>query len=275
MGLALTQVAWLVVSLSLAALVPGRAFAQNPAAQRLDEPTASDEARAQELFLEGRALFDEGRSAEALQRFAASLERFPTQAAAFNAALAATAAGEPLSAIGYLRRLTAGELGELSTERREQVEAARAEAEAQVASVTLDPREPDAVAVRIDGRERGVARGEAPLSVRVNPGTHALEATALGYVPFRRDLVLGPGDGREVALTLRPLGAAGAAFSAGGGEDPSRVQGDPGESVFESPWFWVVGGVVLLAGAGVGAYFLFRPDELPEGIIGQTEALRF
>lgn len=94
--------------------------------------------------------------------------------------------------------------------------------------------------ISIDGTVVGHGQWEGPLP----SGIHSLQVTAPGKRPYQADV----GVRNQQLSTVRVA-----------------LEATPTEHAFApqagtSPWPWIAGGV-LLAGLGVGAYFLFRPDD--------------
>jgi PEGA domain len=87
-------------------------------------------------------------------------------------------------------------------------------------------------AIYIDGNLVGNNALRTPLS----SGIHALRITSAGMTSYQADIAIEDDKVRTLRLTLE--------------KEPSRGV---------SAWVWVLGGGVLLAGAGVGGYFLFKP----------------
>jgi hypothetical protein len=86
--------------------------------------------------------------------------------------------------------------------------------------------------VIIDGREMGQGRFDG----QVAPGLHAVSVTAAGQLPYKAEIDVRDGETRMVEVTL--------------------------ESEHRRPiWPWLVGGAALAAGAAIGGYFLFKPQD--------------
>ncbi len=91
-----------------------------------------------------------------------------------------------------------------------------------------------AATVKVDGRETPGGRFDAPLVT----GSHEVSVTEPGKVPYRADIEIRPDETRTMSLTLKD-------------EEGGRA----------ALWPWIVGGVAVAAGATLGGYFLFRPQE--------------
>jgi hypothetical protein len=95
-------------------------------------------------------------------------------------------------------------------------------------------------AIQIDGKVVGTGLWEGTMP----SGTHTVYVVAKGKRPYQTDVVVKDNDVNAVHVTLQ-------------NESTSTVvvqkEGVPA-------WMWITGGV-LAAGAGVGAYFLLKPDE--------------
>jgi hypothetical protein len=100
--------------------------------------------------------------------------------------------------------------------------------------------------VFIDGSVAGKGHFEGQLE----PGTHRVRVTESGKTPFASEVALREGETRTMEVTLESS------------EHHALV------------WPWIVGGVVLAAGAAVGGYFLFKPSDQtgppPDGKLGSV-----
>jgi hypothetical protein len=101
------------------------------------------------------------------------------------------------------------------------------------AQVTITAGANDTIA--IDGKVVGVSRFEGPVA----SGGHELQVTAPGMRPYRSELVVADGEPRTLNVTLQAEAKSG---------------GLP-------LWLWIAGGAVVVTGASIGAYFLFRPED--------------
>lgn len=98
----------------------------------------------------------------------------------------------------------------------------------------------DAV-IRIDGKMVGMGQWQGTLP----SGVHTVEASAKGKQPYVADALVQDNQTATLKVTLQNEPTKAAAASGGG----------------IPTWLWVGGAVVLAAGAGVGGYFLFKPDD--------------
>ncbi len=84
--------------------------------------------------------------------------------------------------------------------------------------------------ILIDGQVAAKGRFDAPLA----PGAHQVRVTESGKLPYEAELDLHDGETRTMQVSLE-----------------NERHGHP-------IWPWIVGGVVVVAGATVGGYFLFK-----------------
>ncbi len=105
--------------------------------------------------------------------------------------------------------------------------------------LVVDTAEGDTVLV--DDKAVGNGRWEGPLS----PGRHSVKVTREGKQSYESVVQLGAGETSTVSVVLA-----------------SDERGAP-------LWPWIAGGVVVLGGAAVGGYFLFRPKTEAEPPVGK------
>lgn len=96
-------------------------------------------------------------------------------------------------------------------------------------------------AIEVDGRVVGVGQFDGSLP----SGSHRIRVTARGMRPYQSEVVVADNQRTNVRVVLEPAG----------------VTATPALQRSNNTWLWIAGGVVAAAGLGVGAYFLFRPDE--------------
>ena len=106
--------------------------------------------------------------------------------------------------------------------------------------------------VFVDDKAAAQGRFEGPLE----PGSHHVRVTEPGKVPYASDVDLRDGETRTVEVSL-----------------------ESNEHHAPLIWPWIVGGVVVAAGAAVGGYFLFKPSDTtgpaPSGKLGQVSFATF
>lgn len=104
----------------------------------------------------------------------------------------------------------------------------------------------DSAIVAIDGKVLGTGHFNGPLPA----GVHQIHVTEPGMLAYQNSVDLSEGEERSLHVTL-----------------------DSGKHGSVLPW--VIGGVVLVAGAVVGGYFLFRPHDQngppPTGALGSLQ----
>jgi hypothetical protein len=110
----------------------------------------------------------------------------------------------------------------------------------------------DAV-IRVDGKMVGIGQWQGT----VPSGVHTIEASAKGKLPYLSDTLVQDDQTATVRVTLQ-----------------DEVK--PAEKSAVPTWMLLGGAAVLAVGAGVGGYFLFKPDDKgppapTEGSIGTVE----
>jgi hypothetical protein len=109
--------------------------------------------------------------------------------------------------------------------------------------------------IELDGRPMGKGLFEGTVA----PGAHRLRVSAPGKVPFESLVEATIGATKQLTVSLSAersplLGAVQASTAPNAEPRAEEKQGS-------AWWPWAVGGAVLAAGAGVGAYYLFKPEE--------------
>lgn len=219
------------------------------------EAAPSDQAAAEALFQEGKALFDKGTYAQACPKFEESYRLDPAGGTLFALALCREAEGKLASAWAHFSAVAASKGA-----RADRVATARskvAELEPRVPRVVIvvpDAARVPGLSVKRDDTELGASSWGA--SLPLDPGEHVVVASAPGYATQRESLTLGPGDRREVRIGLRAAPASESSDAA----SPALRKPAPVAASSSSPLR--VGGYVALGlgavGLGVGAYFGFK-----------------
>jgi hypothetical protein len=91
--------------------------------------------------------------------------------------------------------------------------------------------------IRVDGKVVGTGEWEGTLP----SGAHSVAVTGEGKRPYQSEAVVQDNQGSTLRVALEPESSV-----AGGGD---------------LTWLWVAGGAVAAAGLGVGAYFMFKPED--------------
>jgi len=256
--------AMLVLALTLSLSATVRAT-DSPAAS---QSTASDADRAAALALvrEGNRLLDQGHPADALEKFRAAHRLVGGDKLRFNIAQALAAMpGHERDA--YLEFEQFLELVPNATP--EVAKAARAEIarlRATLAFLRIDVK-PVGAGVRLDG----ASVGTAPLSKRlvVAPGSHQLEITSGGFLPYRAAIILSAGQDRAEQVSLAavappPVAIAPPPLPAPALNPPpsptvtissqeSHAANDAHPPIYRRWWFWAGMGAVVLGVASAVA----------------------
>lgn len=198
---------FLVIALALgratptAAQTPPAASEPAPSGAQVAAP-AVDLSAARRHFEQAVALYNDGDYNTALAEFQASYQANPLPAVLYNLGLTQKALFRYAEAIDTLRSYLSQ--AQPRAERRAEVERLLGEMEALLAPVTL-VLEPAAATLLLDGRS--VTLGVAPL--RIAAGGHVLEASADGYRPLRREIMVSAGQPLRLRLALQALPRSG------------------------------------------------------------------
>ncbi len=161
---------------------------------------ADDEATARDLFKEGRALLSQGESEEACTKFAESVAAFPSVGPLLNLARCHEQQGKTATAFAeYMHAATlADQAGQSKRAKTARELAAKLEPQLSRLIIKLALKIPGTRVVR-DGVEVPAVNFGAPLPV--DPGEHALEASAPGYETWSTTVTIGKeGDQQEVIV---------------------------------------------------------------------------
>jgi tetratricopeptide (TPR) repeat protein len=190
---------------------------------------AANEARARTLFEEASAAMAEGRVADARDAFRTSLALEPRPATAFNLAVTLRESGAFRDALETYDALLDGAYGDLDPGRRTEVERMIRAVQRQLAHLVLTVEGADDVLLRVDGRAVEAVSSGGRVEVAVDPGDHVISARARGAEPVDEQVALEEGETRTVPFVLETIPE---------GDEPDD------ESVFGSPWPWVIFGIL-------------------------------
>ena len=191
-------------------LVPELVHPERAAAQTTQrELTAAEREEARALFVAGSAAVESGRWADAVSSFERAYVLTGAPSALYNLALALRALGRHREARDAFDRLLREHTIDDPALRAE-AEQMRADEAVRVAVLELVGLE-DGVehSVRLDGREIE-DRGQRPLEVESDAGTHTLVAEREGHRPFVWEGSLADGARRSVRVLFQPLTTASA-----------------------------------------------------------------
>jgi hypothetical protein len=184
------------LALALVALVPSVAHA---------DPTPN-EAKAQELFDEGRALMDQGQAVAACEKFEASDKLDPRAGTLLNLGKCFEALGRTASANDAYQRAIA--VGKQTGQARHVAAAeefiAALSPKLSRLTVVVDARAPGLVVTRATGAGGAavtISEADRGVAVPIDPGDVVIEAHAPDREPWKQTVTLGPeGDAKEVRV---------------------------------------------------------------------------
>lgn len=184
----MTRAVVVTVLLSMAALLPGRAL-------------ADDASEAQLQYELGAELYQQRRYSEALERFLASNRLVPNKNVVFNIAQVYGLLGRHREAFNWYESF----LTEFDVTGEDRAEAERAQAREARRVAVLDVRTtpPDAT-LYVDRVDLG-AVGRSPRRIAVEPGQRTVIARVEGYRDARSDVDVSAGGTTPVELSLEPI----------------------------------------------------------------------
>jgi hypothetical protein len=122
--------------------------------------------------------------------------------------------------------------------------------------------------IELDGKPAGKGLFEGTIA----PGAHRLRIAAPGKAPYENTIEVAAGATKQLTISLTAAGGP----LAPAASTPVATAPPDEERKGAAWWPWAVGGAVLAAGAGVGAYYLFKPEPTPGaaaylGTLGSVE----
>lgn len=186
-------------------------------------------------FTAGQKLFDAGKQADALPRFRKAFAASNSPNARLMIARCLVALGKTAEAYEEMATTTREATARAETDpkyarTRDAAAAEMALLERRIGKLVVALAEPGAVAVvTLDGAPLGAERLGVPVAVQ--PGTMTIEATHAGDKPVRREITIGAGETKTVAIAFTSAApvaatadAASDAASGGGGSQGGGVR---------------------------------------------------
>ncbi len=190
------------MTLIFAAGVPGAVRAADSPAVSHSTATEADRAAALALVREGNRLLDQGHPAQALDKFREARRRVGGDKLRFNIAqaLAGMQGHERDAYLEFEQFLEQVPNATPGVTKAARDELARLGALLSFLRIEVKPGGAD---VKLDGASVGAAPIGKPLVLV--PGSHQLEITSGGFMPYRATIVVGAGQERSEAVTLAPV----------------------------------------------------------------------
>lgn len=248
--------AWILGGLSALVMVTAR-----PVSAQDDD--TSNRAMARQLFNEGIELGEQERWEEAVDRFSRAYDLRPSPGIAVNLASALIPLGELVEASELLQELMDDEetpdnvLELAATLFAEEIEGVIAELTIVVDDVSDD--------LEVYVNDNPIPPAAWGVGIPANPGETVVEAMLDGDVVATETLTLERGGSQEVDLEIE--------LDEETERRPNEVVvpgSDSDSSVFESPWFWTILGVVVAAGVGVTLGFVLGGSSEADPVAGNT-----
>jgi hypothetical protein len=224
-------------------------------------PTRAELAEAHKRFQRATELYEENNFAGALAEFRRAYAIAPNYKVLYNIGqLCFLVQDYPCAYESFGRYLSEG-AGDVSTERRQEVQRDLARLQGRVARLRIVADRPGAE-VTVDN----VAVGKTPLdeAVVVAAGRPVVRVTLHGYAPFTRVVEVAGMETSKVDVELVPLGAGGA-VSGGDGRAAglsARASGDGATSGPVPVTPWVITGALAVAAGTTGALALWSSADL-------------
>jgi hypothetical protein len=215
-------------------------------AARAEEASAPELVAARELFRQGTEEVDAGRYTQALEKFRRVAAVKETANVRFNIARCEESLGMTGTALADFELAEReGKGDDVATLAHERADAIRPRVPR--LRVTAPTPLPEGFAVMLDGAKLAIAALDAPLPV--DPGAHAVEASAPGRAPFHASVTLIAGESRDVLIAM---GKGAAATPAATAATPAPTEApSPPPSAPSSRHTW--GAVALGAGGALAA----------------------
>ena len=234
------------------------------------EETTAEACEALELFNQAGAARAERRLGDARDLLKRSLDLDPAAPTAFNLAGVLADTGDYVAAIELYDALQAGDFGEIPPDRLTRVRERSLEAAQRVATILVRVRIDVPVRASLDGEVVHDATEARTFDLRVNPGEHHVRVAAVdGSRELQRTLGLGPGGTASLVLEAPAAPPVPQAI-------PVRAS-DAERGFFESPWFWVVAGVLVAGGIATALALTLTADAdgVVDPVLGNVGTLRF
>jgi len=249
------------------------ALATSSIASTASADGALNDARAQDLFKQGRTLIDQGKTEEACAAFRASYELVKKAVTVINLAQCDEKLGKFASALGEFSQGLSLAKQENNKERVEIATDGVSRVEPKVSRVSFDiPPEDADVTLKLDGDELPgvVARNPIP----IDPGPHSVVAKAAGFIDWTGNFTVTSEQPKlSVPIPLLQKVAIADPLKPKVVEPPKGHTHKKKPSGYVSPWAvagFTIGGVSLLTGIITGSVSLGMAGNLKDACTNNT-----
>lgn len=231
-------------------------------AQQCDAPEA------ERLFHAGLQRAEQRQLGAAREAYAGSLAACPRVPTAYNLAVVQRQLGDVLAARVLLNALIDGDYGSVSPDQRQVIRQVLRESRDEVSRIVVIAIGAPSAMISVDGRQMGVAEENTEMSFEINPGSRLVRATAEDDRTAELVVRVAAGRSQTVRLEL-PLSSPRSHLIVTA-EDP-----EADSSIFESPWLWILTGLVVVgaATAAVLAISLDGSEPIEDPVWGRVAPL--
>jgi len=234
--------------MSTAALFVLALLAQAPAPPPSRPPLPDNnitKTNAQALLREGTVLYGRGEYARALEKFQSAYRVYPSPKLLFNIGEANRQLGRPVDALDAFERFLS-EAADASPQSRAEAQESVADLKARLARISIDTGAAGAE-VAIDGAHAGMTPLATP--IWVVPGHHRVAVTRADMIPFLKEVAVGAGDARTLAVDLVPIDPSAPRPPLAASLAPAPSASSGGSKPITRRWgFWAVIGAVAVLG---------------------------
>jgi hypothetical protein len=215
----------------------------------------SQQALSREQFEIGVRAAEAQRWPEAVRAFERAYALVPSAGILLNLATSLVESGRLVDGAEAYRRFLRIATSGAAFERRGEAEAALADIERRIGHARLD-------VVGLVARDRVLLDGQVLASAALNmdlpvdPGSHVVRVERSGSIVAERRFAMQQAETHTVHIVAPP--------------PPRDVSHRPAPSVFASPWFWTITGVLVAGGVATGVFLWQSNSAQPQGTLSPS-----